>query len=72
MLGFLVLNLGLAALLHRHPETPMMRRLVPRRPNQTVPSGAAAPATEPSPGVSAGAAPGPRTAHQRSAYVDSR
>ncbi|MGC4855100.1 acyltransferase family protein [Micromonospora sp. DT4] len=32
VLGFLLVNLMLAGLLHRYVETPMMRRLAPRRP----------------------------------------
>ncbi|MET7836821.1 acyltransferase [Micromonospora sediminicola] len=42
VLGFLLLNLALAAALHRWVEVPMMRRLGPRRPRPT--SAAAAPA----------------------------
>ncbi|SBT67650.1 Peptidoglycan/LPS O-acetylase OafA/YrhL, contains acyltransferase and SGNH-hydrolase domains [Micromonospora sediminicola] len=42
VLGFLLLNLALAAALHRWVEVPMMRRLGPRRPRPT--PAAAAPA----------------------------
>ncbi|MEU8375089.1 acyltransferase [Micromonospora sp. NPDC048894] len=38
VLGFLVLNLALAAALHRFVETPMMRRLAPRRRTPPVPA----------------------------------
>ncbi|MEU5784442.1 acyltransferase family protein [Micromonospora lupini] len=34
VLGFLLVNLVLAGLLHRYVETPMMRRLAPRRPRR--------------------------------------
>ena len=37
VLGFLVANLVLAGLLHRFVETPMMRRLAPRRPARPAP-----------------------------------
>lgn len=54
-LGFLVLNLALAGLLHRWVETPMMRRLGPRRPRPPAATAAA--------GVEPGAAgPGPEAA----------
>jgi peptidoglycan/LPS O-acetylase OafA/YrhL len=36
VLGFLLVNLVLAGLLHRFVETPMMRRLAPRRPARQV------------------------------------
>ncbi|MEV6799274.1 acyltransferase family protein [Micromonospora rifamycinica] len=39
VLGFLVVNLALAAALHRWVETPMMRRLAPRRRPPPVPAG---------------------------------
>ncbi|WP_233558831.1 acyltransferase family protein [Micromonospora radicis] len=42
VIGFLLLTLGLAALVHRFVEQPMMRRLAPRRP---VPPDGATPAT---------------------------
>lgn len=77
VLGFLVVNLVLAAALHRWVETPMMRRLAPRRrtppapptPDGAVPEGAvpggAAPGGADSGGVvacGAAAVPGPRDA----------
>ncbi|MEH0936225.1 acyltransferase family protein [Micromonospora psammae] len=43
VVGFLAVNLALAALLHRWVETPMMRRLSPRRPR----AGAGRPSTPP-------------------------
>ncbi|MEU5938199.1 hypothetical protein ABZ807_03265 [Micromonospora sp. NPDC047548] len=43
MFGFLAVNLVLAALLHRWVETPMMRRLAPRR--RPGPAPAAGPST---------------------------
>ncbi|WP_247673194.1 acyltransferase [Micromonospora sp. C51] len=42
VIGFLLLTLGLAALLHRYVEQPMMRRLAPSRPPRPGPPGAAA------------------------------
>ncbi|MEV4544214.1 acyltransferase family protein [Micromonospora echinaurantiaca] len=77
VLGFLLLNLGLAGLLHRYVETPMMRRLAPRRPKRTVGGPAAVAAPDPlpapaGPAVAQVAVPGPRTLERPSAYVDSR
>ncbi|WBC15067.1 acyltransferase [Micromonospora sp. WMMA1998] len=43
VLGFLLLNLALAAALHRWVEVPMMRRLGPRRPRPTPAAAAPAP-----------------------------
>ncbi|MFF5173181.1 acyltransferase family protein [Micromonospora sp. NPDC000089] len=44
VLGFLALNLALAGLLHRYVETPMMRRLSPRRrPPRPAPAAGAVP-----------------------------
>ncbi|WFE49243.1 acyltransferase [Micromonospora sp. WMMD1155] len=65
VLGFLVVNLVLAGLLHRFVETPMMRRLAPRRPARptTVPRQRA--------GGPDAAAGGEQT-NDRSPYVDSR
>ncbi|MGV9979597.1 acyltransferase family protein [Micromonospora wenchangensis] len=58
VLGFLVLNLALAAALHRFVETPMMRRLAPRRRNPAATSAAApSDADAPVPGVAASDAP---------------
>ncbi|WP_431925281.1 acyltransferase family protein [Micromonospora wenchangensis] len=59
VLGFLVLNLALAAALHRFVETPMMRRLAPRR--RTTPATPAAASGAPGAGGPA-VVPGPRGA----------
>ncbi|MEU8300277.1 acyltransferase [Micromonospora sp. NPDC048909] len=74
VLGFLLLNLVLAGLLHRYVEMPMMRRLAPRRrarPADTAPPAApptAPPATVTVPAPRAGTA----TPADQPAYVESR
>ncbi|MEK8106859.1 hypothetical protein NKG94_20165 [Micromonospora sp. M12] len=79
MLGFLLVNLILAGLLHRFVETPMMRRLAPRRPARpaSVPqqrtAGTRAAGTDAAPdtgGVESRTEAGPDGG--RSPYVDSR
>ncbi|MEU6074148.1 acyltransferase [Micromonospora sp. NPDC047074] len=83
VLGFLLVNLVLAGLVHRYVETPMMRLLTPRRPARATPPGADAVGEQPGdrgPGAPAeargGAVPRPRSADPRTdhqqAYVDSR
>ncbi|WP_433392362.1 acyltransferase family protein [Micromonospora sp. KLBMP9576] len=80
VLGFLVVNLILAGLLHRFVETPMMRLLGPRRPARPAPPGGGGPGAGPGTRATAGrrgeATPRPRPAGSRtdpeSAYVDSR
>ncbi|MDG4780301.1 acyltransferase [Micromonospora sp. WMMD961] len=72
VLGFLVVNLVLAGLLHRFVETPMMRRLAPRRPARptAVPRQRAA---EPDAvGARTDAAGESGQTSGRSTYVDSR
>ncbi|WP_405095248.1 acyltransferase family protein [Micromonospora sp. NBC_01412] len=55
VVGFLLVNLGLAALLHRWVEMPLTRRLgPPRRPRPPAPGGGTAPGDPPEP-------PGPAT-----------
>ncbi|MEU8254510.1 acyltransferase [Micromonospora inaquosa] len=81
VLGFLVVNLILAGLLHRFVETPMMRRLAPRRPARpaAVPRQRAAgtqaagndEARDPK-GGAGGAADEVGPADSRSTYVDLR
>ncbi|WP_346535215.1 acyltransferase [Micromonospora sp. DPT] len=70
VLGFLAVNLVLAALLHRWVETPMMRRLAPRRrprpapaPDPSTLDAPVAPASQPTPAPRAAAdgAPAGRT-----------
>ncbi|MFG1839808.1 acyltransferase family protein [Micromonospora sp. NPDC049175] len=80
VLGFLLVTLLLAGLLHRYVETPMMRRLAPRRParaasvpgQRTAPSRAAgndAPETGVGTRTEAG---GPDQTDNRSTYADTR
>ncbi|GAB3957541.1 hypothetical protein GCM10027614_73220 [Micromonospora vulcania] len=78
VLGFLVVNLVLAGLLHRYVETPLMRRLAPRRPavprQRTAPEAAVPEAAVPEAAVPEAAGAGSRVgqAGERSTYADSR
>ncbi|MCX4385635.1 acyltransferase [Micromonospora peucetia] len=81
VIGFLLVNLALAGLLHRFVETPMMRLLTPRRTARATPQGADAAGERPgAPGPAAGGrgnvVPRPRPADpqadHRPTYVDSR
>ncbi|MBQ0897165.1 acyltransferase [Micromonospora sp. U56] len=66
VLGFLAVNLVLAALLHRWVETPMMRRLAPRRRPRPAPSALdaeAAPTPRPTPAGRPIEYAGPRDPH---------
>ncbi|MEV4119892.1 acyltransferase [Micromonospora sp. NPDC049645] len=81
VLGFLLVNLVLAGLLHRFVETPMMRRLAPRRPARPAPvprqrtAGSQAAGNDDARDAQAGAT-GPADevgqARGRATYVDSR
>ncbi|MEW2375033.1 acyltransferase [Micromonospora sp. NPDC047812] len=82
VLGFLLVNLALAGLLHRVVETPMMRLLTPRRPARAMPrdggdagTHSGGPGATP-PGERGNAVPRPRAADPRDdhrpAYADQR
>ncbi|WP_233512516.1 acyltransferase family protein [Micromonospora deserti] len=78
VLGFLLVTLALAGLLHRFVETPAMRLLAPRRRNRVAPEGSGPAAGDRRRGTAVGerAVPRPRTADpevdHRPAYVDTR
>ncbi|WP_406108241.1 acyltransferase family protein [Micromonospora globbae] len=80
VLGFLLVNLGLAALLHRYVETPMMRLLGPRRTGRAdsagraVAAGAAGARRDATPGAPGvpGPRPGATPTDDRPVYADTR
>ncbi|MGW0213467.1 acyltransferase family protein [Micromonospora chokoriensis] len=72
VLGFLAVNLVLAGLLHRYVETPMMRRLAPRRPARPVSVPRQRAGGPDADGPPADAAGETGQTNGRSPYVDSR